>query len=569
MSFKDGKLTRHYSSKSYKGDILLVQVYVDDIIFGSTKKELCIAFKKLIHEKFQMSSMGELTFFLGLQVQQKKDGIFIRFTEVKTAITPIETQKPLLKDEDSEEVDVHMYSSMIGSLMYLTSSRPDIMFVVCACARYQVNPKVLHLHAMKRIFSMVVFLSKPAECEGFEQIVYFLNANPIRYALTINPTIYTSCIEQFWATVKAKTLNGEVQLQALLDGKKITITESITTAWNEFSSTMAIRMVKNLENVSGKFLMYPRNMRRVRKGFSGREIPLFQTIVVQDQAEMGEGTSLGSGPTRQETMGVTIAQTRFENISKHFNDPLLARGNTLQSGEDILKLEELMALCTTLQSRVIALETTKTSQAEEIVSLKRRVKKLEKRNKSRTHGLKRLYRVSLSRRVESYEDEGLGEEDASKQGRIADIDANKDFLLDNVQTDEEIYGVNDLDGDEVIVESVDVVKIAKETRSMVEEVTAVTIPVSAAITTTTTAVITHVKMDLAQHERSKGKMVEQEPVKKMSKKDLLRLDEELAFKLQAKEEDEEERLAREKAQQVEEANIAWDDVQAKIEAAFN
>ncbi|GJV99378.1 hypothetical protein Tco_1554630 [Tanacetum coccineum] len=201
-------------------------------------------------------------------------------------------------------------------------------------------------------------------------------------------------------------------------------------------------------------------------------------------------------------MGVTIAQTRFENISKHFNDPLLARGNTLQSGEDSLKLEELMALCTTLQSRVIALETTKTSQTEEIVSLKRRVKKLEKRNKSRTHGLKRLYRVSLSRRVESYEDEGLGEEDASKQGRIADIDANKDFLLDNVQTDEEIYGVNDLDGDEVIVESVDVVKIAKETRSMVEEVTAVTIPVSAAITTTTTAVITHVKMDLAQHERS-------------------------------------------------------------------
>ncbi|GKB19291.1 ribonuclease H-like domain, reverse transcriptase, RNA-dependent DNA polymerase, partial [Tanacetum coccineum] len=74
------------------------------------------------------------------------------FIEVKTASTPMETQKPLLKDEDGEEVDVHMYRSMIGSLMYLTSSRPDIMFVVCACARYQVNPKVSHLHAMKRIF---------------------------------------------------------------------------------------------------------------------------------------------------------------------------------------------------------------------------------------------------------------------------------------------------------------------------------------------------------------------------------------------------------------------------------
>nr|GEU32490.1 uncharacterized mitochondrial protein AtMg00810-like [Tanacetum cinerariifolium] len=112
-----------------------------------------------------MSSMGELTFFLGLQVKQKNDGIFIsqdkyvdeilkkfRFTKVKNGSTPMETQKPLLKDEDIEEVDVHMYRSMLGSLMYLTSSRPDIMFAVYACTRYQVNPKVLHLHAVKKIF---------------------------------------------------------------------------------------------------------------------------------------------------------------------------------------------------------------------------------------------------------------------------------------------------------------------------------------------------------------------------------------------------------------------------------
>nr|GEZ24604.1 uncharacterized mitochondrial protein AtMg00810-like [Tanacetum cinerariifolium] len=130
-----------------------------------TKKELCNAFERLMHEKFQMSSMGELTFFLGLQVKKKKDRIFIsqdkyvvetlkkfRFTKVKTASTPMKTQKPLLKDEDGEEVDVHMYRSMIGSLMYLTSSRPDIMFAVCACARYQVNPKVSHRYAVKKIF---------------------------------------------------------------------------------------------------------------------------------------------------------------------------------------------------------------------------------------------------------------------------------------------------------------------------------------------------------------------------------------------------------------------------------
>nr|GEX08267.1 putative ribonuclease H-like domain-containing protein [Tanacetum cinerariifolium] len=113
----------------------------------------------------QMSSMGELTFFLGLQVKQKEEGICISqnkyvteilkkfgFTDVKIASTPMETQKPLLKDEDDEEVDVYLYRSMIGSLMYLTSSRPDIMFVVCACARYQVNPKLSHLHGVKRIF---------------------------------------------------------------------------------------------------------------------------------------------------------------------------------------------------------------------------------------------------------------------------------------------------------------------------------------------------------------------------------------------------------------------------------
>ncbi|GJZ37433.1 uncharacterized mitochondrial protein-like protein [Tanacetum coccineum] len=118
-----------------------------------------------MHKKFQMSFMGELTFFLGLQVTQKDDGIFISqdkyvdeilkkfgFSTVKTTSTPMETSKPLLKDAEAEDVDVYLYRSMIGSLMYLTASRPDIMFVVCACARFQVTPKVSHLHAVKRIF---------------------------------------------------------------------------------------------------------------------------------------------------------------------------------------------------------------------------------------------------------------------------------------------------------------------------------------------------------------------------------------------------------------------------------
>ncbi|GJY60052.1 putative ribonuclease H-like domain-containing protein [Tanacetum coccineum] len=141
--FRRGTIDKTLFIKKDKGDILLVQVYVDDIIFGSTKKSICDEFEGLMHKRFQMSSMGELTFFLGLQVQQKKDGIFIsqdkyvveilkkfNFTTVKTASTPMEPNKALVKDEEADSIDVHLYKSMIGSLMYLTASRPDIMFAV-------------------------------------------------------------------------------------------------------------------------------------------------------------------------------------------------------------------------------------------------------------------------------------------------------------------------------------------------------------------------------------------------------------------------------------------------------
>ncbi|GJY64488.1 putative RNA-directed DNA polymerase [Tanacetum coccineum] len=163
--FQRGKIDQTLFIKRQQGHILLVQIYVDDIIFGSTKKELCDEFEKLMKDKFQMSSMGELTFFLGLQVQQKKKGIFIsqdkyvheilrkfNYTDVKSASTPTDLEKPLVQDGDAADVDEHLYRSMIGSLMYLTASRPDIMFAVCACARFQVSPKTSHLLAVKRIF---------------------------------------------------------------------------------------------------------------------------------------------------------------------------------------------------------------------------------------------------------------------------------------------------------------------------------------------------------------------------------------------------------------------------------
>ncbi|GKG20277.1 uncharacterized mitochondrial protein-like protein, partial [Tanacetum coccineum] len=110
--FKRGKIDQTLFIKKQKGDILLVQVYVDDIIFGSTNKDLCIGFENLIKDKFKMSSMGELTFFLGLHVQQKEDGIFIsqdNYSDAKSASTPVDLEKPLVKDGDADDVDVHLY----------------------------------------------------------------------------------------------------------------------------------------------------------------------------------------------------------------------------------------------------------------------------------------------------------------------------------------------------------------------------------------------------------------------------------------------------------------------------
>ncbi|GKB62308.1 putative ribonuclease H-like domain-containing protein, partial [Tanacetum coccineum] len=163
--FRRGTIDKTLFIKKKKSDIMLVQVYVDDIIFGSTKKSMCTEFEECMHKRFQMSSIGELTFFLGLQVKQQPDEIFISqdkyvadilknfdFLSIRTATTPIESNKPLVKDEDGVDVDVHVYRSMIDSLMYLTASRSDIMFAVCAYARFQVTPKASHLNVVQRIF---------------------------------------------------------------------------------------------------------------------------------------------------------------------------------------------------------------------------------------------------------------------------------------------------------------------------------------------------------------------------------------------------------------------------------
>nr|GEX33067.1 hypothetical protein [Tanacetum cinerariifolium] len=218
-----------------------------------------------------------------------------------------------------------------------------------------------------------------------------------------------------------------------------------------------------------------------------------------------------------------------------------------------------MKLCTKLSERVLTLETTKTAQAKEILRLTKRVKRPEKKNKSRTHELKRLYKVGLSARVESSDEESLGEEDASKQGRkITDIDADKGLtLIDKTIkdrerfNDEEMFDTDVLNDEEVVVEDVNIASIA----------TAVT------ATATTTVSINDITLAQALVEIKTSKPKAIEPEMPLKKKAQISLDEELAFKLQG-EEDKQERIIQEKALLIEDESLAWDNIQAMIDADY-
>ncbi|GJX38088.1 hypothetical protein Tco_0251391 [Tanacetum coccineum] len=457
-----------------------------------------------------------------------------------------------------------------------------------------------------------------------------------------------------------------------------------TTAWNEFSSTMASaiiclatnqkfnfskyifdNMVKNSEG-GVKFLMYPRfvqvfmnkqvgdmshhkrifvtpshtkkvfgNMKREGKCFSGRVTPLFQTMMVQAHEEIGEGSTNPTDPHHTPTItqpslsqpqrkqksrkskkkNIEVPQPSGstdnvpdENVPTTSNDPLL-------NGEDRLKLTELIDLCTNLQKKVLDLEKAKTAQDSEIASLKKRVKKLERRNKLRTLGFKRLRKVGSARRLESSNEASLGDqEDASKQGRkIADIDANAEVtLVDETQgrNDEEMFDTGTLDGEEVFAKQ-DVVEKEVSAVDLVtttgEVVTTASVKVSTAEVTIDSATTTTVdELNLAQtlikikaakpkvrgvmiqdpsefttttttttpaaskpsQDKGKAKMTELE--KPLKKKDQIMYDQEVSLNLQAQlqaELEEEERLARQKEK---EANIAliesWDNTQAMMDA---
>nr|GEW76339.1 hypothetical protein [Tanacetum cinerariifolium] len=412
------------------------------------------------------------------------------------------------------------------------------------------------------VHNMVAFISNPTESEGFKQIIDFLNAHSVKYALMINPTIYTSCIEQFWATAKMKNINREAQLHAKLDGKKVVISEASirrdlyakTTAWNEFSSTMAFVVIclatnqkfnfskyifdsikKNLDS-RNKFLLYPRfvqvflknqleemenhtriyvtpshtkkifsNMRKVGKDFSGRETPLFPTMMVQAQEEIDE------------------------DVNEEMDDSLERATTTATS----LDAEQDMGGGPRCQ------EAMRDTSAHT-----RRGKKLEKKHMSRTHKLKRLYKVGLTARViSSSNDEALDKKDTSKQRRIDEIDADEYITLVSTHDGElQDKGIKDI-GEEEVVEVVTTAKMLIDTVVDVAQVTTaiVDVPDSDAEIIVTTA------LTITAESTNKN-------VKVPQRKHQIKADEELAKQLQAKI-DEENRIAREKAQKVEETKL--------------
>ncbi|GJR34190.1 putative ribonuclease H-like domain-containing protein [Tanacetum coccineum] len=304
--FKRGKIDQTLFIKKQKGYILLVQVYVDDIIFSFTNKELCTRFEKLMKEKFQMTKI------------LKK----YNYTDVKSASTPVDLEKPLVKDGDVDDVDVHLYRSMIWSLMYLIASRPDIMFAICACARFQVTQKTSHLLAVKKFFrylkvklTLSLWYSRDSP---FELVAYtdsdYARATQDRKSTTGgcqflgNRLISWQCKKQ--TVVATSTTEAEYVAAASCCGQVLWIQNQLLDYGYNFMNT-----VINIDN---------NNL--LTKGFdAGRHFKRGQdTKIPQSSGLLEKGSNLRCQDT---ILGDVDAQTRFETTSKQSNDPPLLRGN--------------------------------------------------------------------------------------------------------------------------------------------------------------------------------------------------------------------------------------------------
>ncbi|GJR53753.1 putative ribonuclease H-like domain-containing protein, partial [Tanacetum coccineum] len=474
--FYRGQIDKTLFIKRVKGDILLVQVYVDDIIFGSTKKFLCTDFEQIMHKRFQMSSIGDLTFFLGLQVKQKEDEIFISqdkyvgeilkkfgFSSVGTTSTPMETNKVLTINEDDEDVYVHLYRSMIGSLMYLTSSRPDIMFSVCACLRFQVQPKVSHLNAVKMIFrylkggpNLDLWKSTTGGCQ-------FLGSRLISWQCKNQTVLANSTTEAEYIT--ASYCRGQVlciQNQMLDYGynfmqTKIHVdnesaicvvknpvyhskTKHIEIRHHFIRDSYEKRLIELVKihtdnNVAylltkafnGKLMVFKCSgvytstiwievgmdyncMERAITTAASLDATHDSANIIRTQTttmpnvDLPQGMDTGGSLRRQDTMGGAPAQTRSERVLEKPNEPSLSEGHTSGSGEGRMEHQFELTVNVPITPHDSPLPGGYTPGSNEE----------RQRKSSNSQPRRRKYR-----QVESSDDD-LNEEDASKQGMSND-----------------------------------------------------------------------------------------------------------------------------------------------------
>nr|GEW95392.1 hypothetical protein [Tanacetum cinerariifolium] len=381
--YRRGAIDKTFLIKQDKKDIML--------------KSWCNEFEELMKNRFQMSYMGELTFFLGLQVKQKEDGIFIsqdeyvaeilkkiNFLGVKTSSTPIETQKPLVKDEEVVDVDVHLYRSMICSLMYLTASRPDIMFAVCACSRFQVTPKSSHLQAVRRIFRYLKGQPKLGlwypKVSSFDLETY----SKSDYTVIMLTIMATSTTEAEYVAAAhccllnpvfhSKTKHIEIRHHFIRDAyeKKLIQVLKIQTDDN-----VADLLTKAFDVSRFQFLVmgcdcYGDYLEFIL--FIGMKIKGYKWYLIA----VAEGEDLGTPTESQPTPSSTQPSAGDQPLlTESFSD----RDSSQDPRVDLDGTEALSALCTNLSNRVLALETVKDAQAKEILTLKARIKKLKKRCK--------------------------------------------------------------------------------------------------------------------------------------------------------------------------------------------
>ncbi|GJQ93533.1 uncharacterized mitochondrial protein-like protein [Tanacetum coccineum] len=355
--------------------LFLAYASFKDFVVYQMDVKSAFLYSKIEEEVYVCQPLGFEDLEFPDRVMQKEDGIFISqdkyvdeilkkfgFSTMRIASTPMETSKPLVKDAEAEDVDVYLYRLMIGSLIYLTASRPDIMFAVCACARFQVTPKVSHLHAMKRIFRYLKGQPKLG--------LWYPMDSPFNLE-TYSDRDYAGA-----SLDRKSTIGGCQFLRSRL----------ISCAAREKVNVVGLKIVDFL-NVG------PISLR-------GDSVERVATITTSLDAQQGsgninrtqstttlnqpipQGTSSGSGPRCQDTIGDRSAQTRFDRLSKQSNKLPLLRVYTLGIGEDSMKLQELMDLYTKLSNRVLDLENVKDAQALEIQKLKKRVKKLESKKKT-------------------------------------------------------------------------------------------------------------------------------------------------------------------------------------------